>query len=131
MEISPDAEMEISEGEAPTRMNVEDNTLEHQNQTPITNERRTRSGRIRRMPKRYDDYEVYETSMEEKLEAHTEYTTHVVYGASNDPDTLYYHQILKEEDKVKFFEAMEKEINYHNKKHHWRPIRRNKIPKGR
>jgi hypothetical protein len=35
-------------------------------------------------------------------------------GATNDPDTLYYHEILKEPDKDEFIKAMQIEIRQHN-----------------
>jgi hypothetical protein len=42
-----------------------------------------------------------------------------VYRATNDPDTLYFHEVLREKISLKSFEAMEKEINNNNKKKDW------------
>jgi Reverse transcriptase (RNA-dependent DNA polymerase) len=50
-------------------------------------------------------------------------------GATNDPDTLYYHEILKESDK-EFVKAMKIEIQQHNDRNNWRLVRRNSLPSG-
>jgi hypothetical protein len=47
----------------------------------------TRSGRVSRRPRKYDDYVSYPTWME-----------NVSLQATSDPDTQYYHQVLREPD---------------------------------
>jgi Reverse transcriptase (RNA-dependent DNA polymerase) len=41
---------------------------------------------------------------------------------------LYYHQILREQDKVQFILAMKKEIQQHNDNINWKIVRRENIP---
>jgi Reverse transcriptase (RNA-dependent DNA polymerase) len=60
-----------------------------------------------------------------------EYDSPIGMMASSDPDTMYYHEILRQPDKKQFFEVMEKEITDHNKKKHWKLIKRSKVPKGK
>jgi hypothetical protein len=97
----------------------------------------TRSGRVSRPPVRY--HEVYE-SVESMFSAHDEYvyesladpayySTYEVYGASVDPDVLYYHEILQEPDCHQFIKAMNKEIQQHNERKNWKVVRRVDIPK--
>jgi hypothetical protein len=53
---------------------------------------------------------------------------HVVLQATNDPDTLYYHQVLNEPDKDMFITAMEHEIKQHNANQNWVPVKRSAVP---
>jgi hypothetical protein len=48
----------------------------------------------------------------------TEYTNPIIYMSTSDPDTMYYHEILKQSDKEQFLEAMQLEISNHNTKRH-------------
>jgi Reverse transcriptase (RNA-dependent DNA polymerase) len=93
----------------------------------------TRAGRVIKQPKKYDDYVVYEACQEQKelMEPMVEYKSPIGMMASSDPDTMYYHEILRQPDKKQFFEAMEKEITDHNRKKHWRLVRRSKVPQGK
>jgi Reverse transcriptase (RNA-dependent DNA polymerase) len=77
----------------------------------------TRSGRVSRRPRKYDDYVSYPTWME-----------NVSLQATSDPDTLYYHQVLREPDQHKFIEAMEHEIKQHNDNHNWTLVKRSSVP---
>jgi hypothetical protein len=91
----------------------------------------TRSGREVKRPKRYGDYVSYQVSLDSAIyEPTIEYTNPVTMAATSDPDTMYYHEILNQSDKHKFIEAMEREIDDHNEKGHWKLMRRNELPKG-
>ena len=50
--------------------------------------------------------------------------------ASNDLDTLYYHEAMKEPDARKFKEAMIKEVQDHTNCKHWRIMQIQDVPKG-
>ena len=39
--------------------------------------------------------------------------------ATPDPDTMYYHQAMKEPDREHFKESVQKEIEDHEHNHHW------------
>jgi Reverse transcriptase (RNA-dependent DNA polymerase) len=54
----------------------------------------------------------------------------VSFGATNDPDTLYYHEILREPDKDQFIKAMRVEIQQHNDRKNWILVRRDSLPQG-
>jgi hypothetical protein len=77
----------------------------------------TRSGRVSRMPRKYDDYVSYSIWID-----------HTALQATNDPDTLYYHQVLNEPDKDMFITAMENEIKQHNDNQNWVPVKRSTVP---
>jgi Reverse transcriptase (RNA-dependent DNA polymerase) len=53
---------------------------------------------------------------------------HIALQATNDPDTLYYHQVLNDPDKDMFINAMEHEIKQHNNNHNWVPVKRSMVP---
>ena len=86
---------------------------------PEPNETRTRYGRISRNPKRYHEYVSYVI-----------WITAKTYQASNDPDTLYYHEAINEPDAASFIHEMEEEIRQHNDNKNWIAIPRSEIPKG-
>jgi Reverse transcriptase (RNA-dependent DNA polymerase)/GAG-pre-integrase domain len=88
-----------------------------------SNAKSTRSGRVSRPPKRFKDYYVYETILDDTFERYYE-----GYAASSDPDVMYYHEILKEPDKEMFMEAMRKEINQHNERKNWVLTSRADVP---
>jgi hypothetical protein len=48
--------------------------------------------------------------------------------SSSDPDTMYYHEILQQNDKKEIISAMELEINNHTTKRHWIITKRCNIP---
>jgi hypothetical protein len=54
----------------------------------------------------------------------------LAYKASTDPDTMYYHQAMKEPNKQKFQAAMEKECTAHYKEGNYKLIKRSKLPEG-
>ena len=50
--------------------------------------------------------------------------------ATSDPDTMYYHEAMKEPDADQFRAAMRKEVQDHTERKHWEPILRSNVPKG-
>lgn len=49
-------------------------------------------------------------------------------GRSSDPDTMYHHEAMRAPDATEFKEAMDKEIETHEKRKHWELVPRSKIP---
>jgi len=54
----------------------------------------------------------------------------LAYAASADPDTMYLDQAMREPDREKFIEAMQKEIKDHEERGHWEVVPRDSLPKG-
>jgi hypothetical protein len=54
----------------------------------------------------------------------------LVFKASTDPDTRYHHQAMKQPDREKFKEAMQKECEAHYKEGNYKLIKRNELPEG-
>jgi hypothetical protein len=54
----------------------------------------------------------------------------LAYKAVSDPDTLYYHQAMKEEDREKFQESMAKEVTDQFNNGNFTVIPRSEVPKG-
>jgi hypothetical protein len=50
--------------------------------------------------------------------------------ATSDPDTMYYHEAMKESDAPEFRAAMTKEVDDHTAKQHWEIVRREQVPAG-
>jgi hypothetical protein len=50
--------------------------------------------------------------------------------ATSDPDTMYYHEAMKEPDAQEFRTAMTKEVDDHTGKRHWEIVRRSQVPAG-
>ena len=40
----------------------------------------------------------------------------LAFAASADPDTMYYHEAMREPDRAEFIKAMEKEVKSHTEK---------------
>jgi hypothetical protein len=92
---------------------------------------KTRSGRTVKPPKRLIEvFNATLTAHEEQEEMCDTNPLLFAFAASADPDTMYLHQVLKQPDRKKFLEAMEKEINDHTKNGHWKIVHRSEIPKG-
>ena len=53
----------------------------------------------------------------------------LAYKAVSDPDTLYYHQAIKEHDREKFEEGMSKEINDQFENRNFTVIHKSRVPK--
>jgi hypothetical protein len=54
----------------------------------------------------------------------------VAFKASTDPDTMYYHQAMKEPDRDKFQEAIKKECEDHFKESNYELVNITDVPKG-
>jgi hypothetical protein len=54
----------------------------------------------------------------------------LAYKAKADPDTMYLHEALKEPDREKFIEAMEKEIAQQVQRGVYSIIKKSKVPQG-
>jgi hypothetical protein len=70
---------------------VEDTNGSESISTAVGGVKTTRSGRVSRQPKKYDDYVVYEACLEQKeiMESMLEYESPVGMIASSDPDTSH------------------------------------------
>jgi hypothetical protein len=49
--------------------------------------------------------------------------------AKGDPDTMYYHQAVKQEDSLQFKQAMQLEIDAHTTNNYWDVIPQEEVPK--
>jgi hypothetical protein len=54
----------------------------------------------------------------------------IAYAASTDPDTMYYHEAMKEPDAPKFVKAMIDEIQGHLNNGNFTLVKRSSLPKG-
>jgi hypothetical protein len=54
----------------------------------------------------------------------------LAFAAKADPDTMYLHEALKQEDQAQFIEAMVKEVEAHTKHGHWEVIPKAEVPRG-
>jgi hypothetical protein len=54
----------------------------------------------------------------------------LAFKASTDPDTMYHHQAMKEPDRNKFVEAMQKECTAHYKEGTYKLIKKDSMPSG-
>ena len=98
----------------------------------------TRSGRQSRRPRRLIEImmanavahealgmDLMEDEQESKLEEPIQ-----AYAASADPDTMYLHEALRQPDRHKFIEAMQKEVKDHIDKGIWEVVPASKVPEG-
>jgi hypothetical protein len=91
----------------------------------------TRSGRVVKAPSYLKDYVTYESSIiEDTSYDFTEGLDPIALMMTTSQDTLYFHEILREPDKMQFIRAMQEEINNHNVNNNWVPILRKDIPVG-
>jgi hypothetical protein len=92
----------------------------------------TRTGRKSKPPERlvYDAHScILGPHEHEEQEAWCEQHL-LAFKASTDPDTMYYHQAMKQLDREKFLEALGKECEAHYKKGHYRLVKRSEVPEG-
>eukprot|EP00957_Ditylum_brightwellii_P008523 646817-Ditylum_brightwellii.AAC.1 len=54
----------------------------------------------------------------------------IVFAAKHYPDTMYFHQAIKQPDAPHFVEATIKEISGHIERGHWQLIPIEDVPKG-
>ena len=89
----------------------------------------TRSGRTSKPPERLAFKALLEPF--DYLEPDLWHDQHpLAFKASTDPDSMYYHQAMKEPDRKKFEEAMDKELEDHLKKGNYKLFLRSKLPRG-
>jgi len=111
---------------------IDENEEGSENEEVLKDTYITRYGRTSKPPERllYDAQACLITPNEhEELESWCEQHL-LAYKASTDPDTMYYHQAMKEPDKEKFQAAMEKECSAHYKEGNYKLIKRSKLPEG-
>ncbi|KAI2507330.1 hypothetical protein MHU86_7050 [Fragilaria crotonensis] len=85
-----------------------------------------------------------EAKLEDKITYHVAYETikewadiddeeqhpMLAYAASADPDTMYYHEAMREPDRPEFIKAMVKEVQSHTENGVWELVPRSSIPPG-
>ena len=54
----------------------------------------------------------------------------IAYGASTDPDTMYYHEAMREPDREQFLNAMQQEVESHTQNQVWEMVPRSQVPEG-
>ena len=55
----------------------------------------------------------------------------MAFKASTDPDIMYMHKAMREKDKQKFVEAMEKEVNDQMNNGNFTIVRKSEVPEGK
>lgn len=85
-----------------------------------------------------------EAKLEDKIPYHVAYETikewvdiddgeqhpMLAYAASADPDTMYYHEAMREPDRPQFIKAMKKEVQSHTENGVWELVTRSSVPPG-
>ena len=115
-------------------------------QDPGFDDGRRRSTRANKAKSRYDREGVWvsmEAKLEEQLPYHVAFETcadfeaeneaehpMMAYAASADPDTMYFHEAMKEPDREEFVKAMQKEVESHTANEVWELVPASKMPKG-
>jgi len=95
---------------------------------PVAEARTSRTGRTIRPPKHFADFVAHEALAIEH--ERSEANPLVAFKANSDPDTLYYHEAMKVPDAEQFRIAMQKEINDHDERGHWKMMRRDQLATG-
>jgi hypothetical protein len=92
----------------------------------------TRSGRKSKPPERLqDDVQSCLITLNDHGDQESWSEQHLLaFKASTDPDTMYHHQAMKQPDREKFKEAMQKECEAHYKEGNYKLIKRDKLPEG-
>jgi hypothetical protein len=54
----------------------------------------------------------------------------LAFAASADPDTMYYHEAMREPDRAEFIKAMQKEVKSHTENEVWELVPRSSVPEG-
>ena len=52
------------------------------------------------------------------------------FAASTDPDIMYFHEAMREPDKLQWIKAMEEEVRSHTDSKHWTLTPRSHVPEG-
>eukprot|EP00957_Ditylum_brightwellii_P164718 12541226-Ditylum_brightwellii.AAC.1 len=63
--------------------------------------------------------EYYEQQMISEYQTEVDMDDLIAFAAKMDPDTMYYHQAIREPDSAEFIQAMVTEINGHIEGKHW------------
>ena len=72
----------------------------------------------------------FEAGVDFEIKDHKEEHPMLAYAASADPDTMYFHEAMKEPDKDEFIKAMRKEVESHTENGVWEVMPASKVPKG-
>ena len=121
-------------------------TIPNQETIRAIDEGRRRSTRTTKSLSRYEREGMW-VSMEAKLEL--EFPYHVAfktcieineregedhpmlaYAATSDPDTMYFHQAMKEPDRDEFIKAMRTEVQSHTENGVWEVVLASTVPEG-
>lgn len=78
------------------------------------------------------EYEVLDPNLYSEEDRTKDLDDPIAYAmkATSDPDTMYYHQAMKEPDAKQFKEAMMKEVKDHTERKHWNVILKSDVPEG-
>ena len=92
------------------------------------------STRIRHPPARLHDpvaYGAYYDAYHQE-DYHTQdlMSDPIAFAASTNPDILYYHEAMKQPDRLKFLDAIVQEMNAHIEHKNWELVDKSSIPKG-
>jgi hypothetical protein len=107
-------------------------TVSSERPKPGEGEYVTRSGRISKPHERLQ-YVAFESVSEEYDYQEEDKWCEMdllAYKASSDPDTMYYHQAMKEPVRPKFLQAMQDECTAHYKAGTYKLIKKADVPKG-
>ena len=93
--------------------------------------------RSQRTPRRTQRYQDYLTSLQEPEDAIGEVAitakptvTVNTAQANSNPDVMYWHEAMKQEDRAEFIKAAQKEVQDHSDNGLWEVVKRKDIPKG-
>ena len=73
-------------------------------------------------------HELFTEAAREQFDLQDQQLDPVAFATSADPDVMHLHQALGEPDRDKFIEAMDKEVQDHVKRGHWKIIHREEVP---
>lgn len=98
----------------------------------------TRSGRTVNPPVRFQDYVITMPAIEGEVlhpqdpdwDIEHRLSDPIAFAASSDPDTLYLHEAMREEDWPKFQDSMLEEIRAHEENGHWELLPASDVPEG-
>lgn len=119
---------------------VEPNNEVPREDNPASETRKTRSGRTVRTPVRYansavafaTEFDPLQPLLYQETDQLRELDDPIAYSmkATSDPDTMYYHEAMKEKDRPQFLQAMKDEFETHIKRKHFKVIRKSDVPEG-
>ena len=74
--------------------------------------------------------EYYDALHKDDYEIQDDMKDPIAFLAKSDRDTMYYHQAMKQPDKIQFQHAMEKEFLDHSRRKYWELCHLDDVPKG-